>query len=50
MKVFIKNYNEWFDIIKREGNHALIDFKGQRIVFNILGLETKDKEIQQKLF
>ena len=39
MKVFIPNYNDWFNIIQRSGNYALIDFNKKKIVFNILGYQ-----------
>jgi hypothetical protein len=48
MKVFIPNYNNWFTILERNGNFAKIDFYGKKIVFNILGYETKN--IQATLF
>ncbi len=48
MKVFIPNYNKWFTIIQKSGNYALIDLYGKKIVFNILGYETKN--IQATLF
>jgi hypothetical protein len=48
MKVFIPNYNDWFNILQRSGNYALIDFNNKKIVFNILGYETKN--IQATLF
>lgn len=46
--VFIQQYNQWFEIIKRDGNYALINFNNSLICYNILGLEVKEK--QQKLF
>ena len=48
MKVFIPNYNDWFNILQRSGNYALIDFNKKKIVFNILGYEIKN--IQATLF
>jgi len=38
-KVFIKAYNNWFDILKQDGNYALIKFNEKQIVYNIIGLE-----------
>jgi hypothetical protein len=48
MKVFIPNYNDWFNILQRSGDYALIDFNNNKIVFNISGYETKN--IQATLF
>lgn len=42
MKVFIPKYNNWFTILERNGNFAKIDFYGKKIVFNILGYQTKN--------
>jgi hypothetical protein len=47
-KVFIKAYNNWFDILKQDGNYALIKFNEKQIVYNIIGLElilTQQKNI-----
>jgi hypothetical protein len=49
MKVFIPNYNDWFNILQRSGNYALIDFNKKKIVFNILGYEIQEFK-QQTLF
>jgi hypothetical protein len=49
MKVFIPNYNNWFNILQKSGNYALIDLYGKKIVFNILGYETQEFK-QQTLF
>jgi len=49
MKVFIPNYNNWFNIIQKSGNYALIDLSGNKIVFNILGYEIQEFK-QQTLF
>jgi hypothetical protein len=38
-KVFIPSYNSWFEILKKDGNYALIKFNDKQIVFNVLGLE-----------
>ena len=38
-KIYIPNYEDWFDIIKQDGNRVLIDFYGKPIVYNILGIE-----------
>jgi hypothetical protein len=48
MKVFIPKYNNWFTILERNGNFAKIDFYGKKIVFNIIGYETKN--VQTTLF
>lgn len=49
MKVFIPNYNNWFNIIQKSGNYALIELYGKKIVFNILGYEIQEFK-QQTLF
>jgi hypothetical protein len=49
MKVFIPNYNNWFNIIQKSGNYALIDLYEKKIVFNILGYEIQEFK-QQTLF
>ena len=49
MKVFIPNYNNWFTILQKSGNYALIDLYGKKIVFNILGYEIQEYK-QQTLF
>lgn len=38
-KVFIPAYNDWFVIVKQDGNRVLIDFDGKTFVYNILGVE-----------
>ena len=37
--IYIPNYNDWFDIIKQDGNRVLIDFYGKPICYNISGVE-----------
>ncbi len=49
MKVYIPNYNNWFNILQKSGNYALIDLYGKKIVFNILGYEIQEFK-QQTLF
>lgn len=39
MKVFIPTYKTWFEILKKDGNYALINFNNKKIVYNVLGLE-----------
>ena len=38
-KVFIPTYKKWFEILKKDGNYASIDFNGKQITYNIIGLE-----------
>jgi hypothetical protein len=49
MKVFIPNYNNWFNILQKSGNYALIEFNKKKIVFNILGYKIQEFK-QQTLF
>lgn len=48
--VYIKVYG-WLEILERNENYALLKNRiGGKFTYNILGLETKKIEIQQKLF
>ena len=48
--VYIKAYG-WLEIIERNGNYALLrGKKGGKFTYNILGLEVRKTEVQQKLF
>lgn len=38
-KIYLPNYKDWFEVIKKEGNRVLIDFYGKKIVYNIIGIE-----------
>jgi hypothetical protein len=37
--IYIPVYEDWFDIIKQDGNRVLIDFYGKSFVYNFLGVE-----------
>jgi hypothetical protein len=37
--IYIPAYDDWFDILKQDGNRVLIDFYGKSFVYNILGVE-----------
>ena len=37
--IYIPVYEDWFDILKKDGNRVLIDFYGKAFVYNILGIE-----------
>lgn len=47
MKVLINK--KWYQILKTDGNLALIQFESGKFVWNILGLETKKISLQASL-
>lgn len=46
----VKINKKWYEILEQNGNYALIKFGNSKICYNILGLETKEKYCQTKLF